>query len=90
MSDLDHLREQINACDQALIKALAKRFEVIKEISAYKHAHDLPPLDADRWKEVIESRITMASELGLTTDLVAQIYDLIHKHALEIEAMETK
>lgn len=42
MSKLDYLRENLEMCDEIILDALAMRYRMIEDITAYKRKHDLP------------------------------------------------
>lgn len=50
------LRNRIDEIDKDILRLLELRFQVVKEIGAYKKANNLPILDANREKEVLEMR----------------------------------
>lgn len=57
---LDGLRDGIDECDRQIIRLLARRFELAKEIGRYKAIHNLPILDEAREKELLSDRICQA------------------------------
>lgn len=83
--DLRELREIINTVDAQIITLLAKRMDAVRLVGEYKAARNIPPLDARRWREVLDSKLKQAKALGLSEDLVKEIYETIHKHALKLE-----
>jgi chorismate mutase len=82
---LDELRKRIDELDAELLAIIASRLETVAAIGNYKAQQKLPPLDTDRWQEVLENRLQQAQELGLAEDFVRSLYELIHAHALQIE-----
>ncbi len=50
------LRNRIDEIDKDILRLLELRFQVVKEIGAYKKLNNLPILDANREKEVLEKR----------------------------------
>lgn len=85
MKTLDDLRKKIDAIDTELLKTMAKRMSVVREIGKIKKEQNLPPLDEKRWKEVIMGRQEMAKKLKLPKAFIAAIWHTIHKEALRIE-----
>lgn len=84
-NELELLREDIDAADQKLLEALAERMAVVQSVGEYKKQNTLPQLDQARWQKVLEDKLAKAKELGLSEDLVKEIYETIHKHALRVE-----
>lgn len=83
--DLTNYRNEIDAIDQQLITALAKRMEIVLKVGAYKKQHKLKPLDATRWQEVIESRKSIAQSLNLSPELIEVLWNSIHQEALTLQ-----
>lgn len=84
-NELENLRQQIDFLDEQLLEILAKRMAIVKEVGIYKKTNGIPPLDKNRWKEVLRRKIIKANILNLSTSFVLEIYDVIHEQALEIE-----
>ena len=82
---LTQFRNQIDSIDDQLIELLAKRFEVVKQVGAYKKEHHLPPLQPGRWQEVLEKRTQKAEEFALDSEFVVDVWNRIHEYALELE-----
>ncbi|MDE7292846.1 MAG: chorismate mutase [Oscillospiraceae bacterium] len=51
--DLQDIRKEINAIDSDLQKLFLRRMELCRDVAAYKKAHGLPIIQADREQEVI-------------------------------------
>jgi len=60
---IEDLRQRINEIDQELVRLLELRFQVVKEIGAYKKEHNLPILDAKREEEVLAMRKQQVSNI---------------------------
>jgi chorismate mutase len=82
---LDEFRQEIDAVDKQIISLLAKRFEIVRKVGAYKAERNIPPLDQERWREVLLSKMKQAKLLNLSEALVKDIYERIHKEALKLE-----
>jgi len=82
---LEDWRKQIDVIDEKLLDILAKRIEVVKEIGEYKKANGIRPLDKKRWQEIMQSKLAKAKLLNVPEKFVKNIYNLIHKHSLELE-----
>ncbi len=82
---LDNLRKEIDAVDNELISLLAKRMDIVEKIGKYKKENNIPPMDNNRWQSIVQSLLHKAEKLNLSKELVKDIYDQIHKHALCIE-----
>ena len=53
MSELDELRNEVDAADDAILAALVRRFDVTDRIRALKAREGLPRVDAEREREIL-------------------------------------
>ena len=53
MSELDELRNEVDAADDAILAALKRRFDVTDRIRALKAREGLPRVDAEREREIL-------------------------------------
>ncbi len=84
-NELAGLRSQIDSLDTMLIETLAKRMQVSKEIGEYKRQNNMPIVQTGRYNDVIQNRLELAEQLGLSEQLVKQIYQLIHEESVNIQ-----
>jgi chorismate mutase len=56
--------------------------DVSRRIGEWKKSHGVPPLQPQRYKQIVESLEGRANHLGLSKDFVEQVWDLIHKESL--------
>lgn len=57
---LDYLRENLEMCDEIILDALAMRYRMIEDITAYKRKHDLPivqPEEEEKKRRLLLSRM---------------------------------
>lgn len=84
--DLDGLRKKIDSIDEELLTILAKRMEVVRAVGRYKKTHGLELRDEERLQALLNGQLERAASLDLSKEFVAELYELIHKYALETEA----
>jgi chorismate mutase len=82
---LEDWRKQIDDIDAQVLQLLAKRRHIVLEIGEYKKEHGLPPLDAKRWEQVLQSKMTLAKDLDVSPEFIRDLYNLIHDYSLELE-----
>lgn len=82
---LPQLRHQIDQLDQQIITLLAERMQLVQKVGQHKAAHEIPSLSPERWQHVLQTRQTWAQELGLEPELVLELWNCIHQHALKLE-----
>lgn len=62
MSELDQIRNEINAIDKRIIFEFEKRMECSLKVARYKIKHNLPVLDISREREIIDRCVTYLSD----------------------------
>lgn len=82
---LKRLRKQIDRIDQKLVRVLAKRFKIVKEMGHLKRKNEIPILQKSRWRQILKSRAKLARQNKLNAPIVLKIFELIHKEALQIQ-----
>lgn len=85
MKKLDSFRRQIDLVDEKIIILLKQRMLIVKKVGLWKKQNNVPALDGKRWNEVLRSKMLLAKKLGLKVDMIKDVYEIIHKYALEIE-----
>lgn len=85
---LNNLRKEIDEIDKQLLAVMAKRVNIVREIGKLKKENNTRALDNKRWKEVLQSRLSIAKSLNLSEEFIKNLYVLIHKHSLTIESKE--
>lgn len=82
---IDELRKEIDEVDGELVKIIARRMNVVKEIGKFKKENNISALDEKRWQEVLQKVLGTAKKYAISEVLIKKIYDEIHTFALEIE-----
>lgn len=85
---INELRKEIDCADDDLLKALAHRFSVIREIGKVKREQNIKPLDEKRWQEVLNNIIETSKKYNIPESLITSIYEEIHKAALKVEQFD--
>ncbi len=85
-NSLEKLRKQIDVLDEELLKAVARRMEIVTAIGRYKKAHGIELRDQQRLESLIKVQIERAESLNLPAEFITELYELIHKYALQLEA----
>ena len=81
--DLAELRSEIDDIDSELLQLLARRMEVSAQIGAYKKSHNVTVVQMDRWKKILAEHIETGNDLGLSPELVSQVFEAIHQASIE-------
>jgi chorismate mutase-like protein len=82
-------RRRIDALDDDIVRLLAERFEVVREVARIKAAHDIPARIPERMEEVRARNSVHGGKSGVDPALVRRLYDQIvdASCALEDELM---
>lgn len=62
MKDISSLREKINEIDNEIVKLWKQRMEIALEVAGFKKENNLPVLDAEREKELLDRVGNIAGE----------------------------
>ncbi|MEX2582692.1 MAG: chorismate mutase [Gemmatimonadota bacterium] len=73
-SELNRIREEIEAIDRSLIELIAKRVHFARRVGAVKRAAGLPTLDPPREAAVVRRAGALARDAGLDDEDVRYIF----------------
>lgn len=85
MTDIEKYRDRIDKIDRHLLELLVERFSCSAEIGRLKARQGLSVLQSSRWEDITETRKSHASNMGLQTEFVEQLLELIHRESLRIQ-----
>lgn len=74
---LAELRSQIEELDQAIVRLVARRRGLARDIGAAKRAAGLPAVDPDRERAVLERVMAFARAEGMPGQEVRRLYELL-------------
>lgn len=78
-NDLDKIRKLLDQTDRKIVNALAKRQELVREISSLKMSEDRNIRDTDREEQLLNKIAELAREAGLDRYFAEQLFkDIIH------------
>lgn len=80
--NLTLLRQQIDQIDNELLESLSKRMRVAREIGQYKKEHRMPVLQANRYNDIMSTRVKAAVEMGIGADAMRTILLAIHEESV--------
>src|SRR5690625_2250771 len=82
MRDLENIRKDINKVDKKLQELLNKRFDLSKEVGAYKRSHNMKIFDKNREDQILEKIKNENKEYG---DFFQKIYQVIMDLSKDIQ-----
>lgn len=80
---VERLRRALDRIDAHLLELVAERMSVAEEIGRLKKAHNVTPLQLDRWEEVRNDRLQYGEELGLNSVFLEIFLAALHQTSLE-------
>jgi len=82
---LENFREQIDTIDHEIIYLLSRRFALVEQIWNIKKELKAPALQEKRWEELMTNLLEEAKERDVDSNLIKNIWELIHEQSLKIE-----
>ena len=76
------LRQQIDVIDNELLEVLNKRMRISREIGQFKKEHRMPVLQAGRYDDIMQSRVKLAEEMGMSGDFMRKVLSAIHEESV--------
>ena len=80
---IEVLRRRITEADAAVLAALAERKRWVGEIGSIKKEHEIAVLQMDRWKQLLSDQTAEAERLGLSTEFVKALFEIMHAQAVK-------
>lgn len=77
------LRAEISHTDAQIIQDLAERMKWVEEIGKLKEQHNIPVLQIDRWEHLLKDHMAKAKQLGLESEFIKAVFELIHAQAVK-------
>lgn len=90
MTGLPELRSRIDDLDRELVRVLAARLAVCREVAAVKEGMDTPIIQPDRVRQVITSRRQWAIDEGVDPDFVEEMMRVLLAETHRIEVAGTR
>lgn len=86
--NLRTLREAIDRADDALIRALAARLQVVRLIAEVKDAAGIAPVDPSRETDLVQAWRTRAASQNVPPDLAEALLATILRHTRAVVSGE--
>ena len=81
-NELLNFRNQIDLLDNKIVSILNDRKKIVEEIANFKAKNQLTIFQIDRWFNILHNRKQLAKELGIDEQMIAEIFELIHKYSI--------
>ncbi|MBS1263499.1 MAG: Chorismate mutase [Methanonatronarchaeales archaeon] len=74
---IDELREEVSEIDRQVVELLYRRMDLAVQINRAKVSAGKPVRDEERVNEVLEDVTDLATELGLDSRAVKEIFEMV-------------
>lgn len=78
---LQRPRDEIDVIDAQIIELLGKRWKLVEEVSRIKEKHDLPPLQPERFAELMQNLLKLSKEHNLPPSMIEELWHTIHVYS---------
>ena len=82
---LKDLRDQIDELDEQLVRILARRFVLVKQIKVAKKTEGLPVLDKKREKFILQKLKTLSHKHGISYRILKKVFSVIFKESKALQ-----
>ena len=82
---IEALRARIDVIDDNLLKLLAERMDVSRQIGRYKKEHNVAILQAGRWDSLLAAMVERAREKGISEEAITAIMNAIHDESVKVQ-----
>jgi len=79
---IGELRVEIDKLDDQIIDIFEKRMLVADEIGRYKKENNIAILQTKRWDAILNKRLEMGDQCGLSNDFITKIFSAIHQESI--------
>jgi chorismate mutase len=85
-AEFDAARAKIDSLDSQMIKTIGERERIVREIGAYKAKNHIAPLQAARFKQVVDRAKEAGKKEGLSPEFIEELMNAIHTESLKLES----
>lgn len=82
---LHEIRLDVDKIDAELLQILSRRMEKIEEIGRIKMESNITILQIERLRKMIKSRLKTGKELGLDSNFILKLLQLVHKESIQVQ-----
>jgi chorismate mutase len=85
LEELEHFRQVIDSMDAEVVDLIGKRMELVLELGRIKGDHNMPVYQADRWRDIVESRTAWGAKNGLDATFILKLFELVHDKSIQTQ-----
>jgi chorismate mutase len=83
---IGELREEIDRLDDQIINIFDQRMQIADQIGEYKKTHNVAILQSKRWDSILNKRLEMGLEKGLSNEFITRVFRAIHQESINHQA----
>ncbi len=83
---ISELREVIDKLDDQIIDIFDERMQISDQIGQYKKANNVTILQSKRWDSILNKRLDMGFEKGLSNEFITRVFRAIHQESINHQA----
>ncbi len=80
------LREEIDKLDDQIIDIFDQRMKIADQIGQYKKEHNVAILQSKRWDSILNKRLEMGLDKGLSNEFITRVFRAIHQESINHQA----
>ncbi len=82
---IEQLRAEIDVIDENILSALSSRMRISQQIGEQKKLNNIAILQTSRWDKVLKKVIAKGEDLGLSEELISDVFNAIHEASVELQ-----
>jgi len=82
-NQLEELRDIIDEIDADIIKKLVSRMDIVEKIGEYKRQNEVTIFQLERWREILQTRGSLAKSLDLDEEFMMSFLELVHELSIK-------
>jgi chorismate mutase len=83
---MGELRAEIDKLDDQIIDIFDHRMQIADQIGEYKKAHNVAILQSKRWDNILNKRLAMGLQKGLSNEFITRVFRAIHQESINHQA----
>jgi chorismate mutase len=85
MSGLEPYRRRLDQLDDEIARLMGERFQICREVAAYKSAHEIPMMQPDRVMQVRARYLSRGADAQLPRDFSEAMFELMIAATCKLE-----
>ena len=82
---LEPFRRRLDELDEEIAQLLGERFQICREVAAYKSAHEIPMMQPDRVAIVRQRYLDRGAAVNLPAEFSADLFELLIAATCKLE-----